>query len=528
MKPQLLNVLSNVWNRPKATKNATLWWAILTLCVFSRILTTIYYIEDVDSLRFALSIKNYDLTIYQPHFPAYPVYCFIVKIFYFITGGKLAVSFSIAGGLSIFGVIYFMVGIIRLLFPALSNLAHTWVATLLFLNPLLWLMSNRYMPDLMGLAMLLACVYLFMKVWSSRGATTPAETGTANNHYTRYYLWGFYVVMGLLIGVRLSYLPFLLIPTLWLTYHFRQHFFASLGFGLLGILVWFVPLVIDTGGWDTLVQVAQKHLDGHFNEWGGTVKTESGYWLRVIRIFQYTWADGLGGYWLDRHWVTIIFSLVLYTGFYSYKRVTRNKKSADTGTAPPPALTAYEKNLITMRIILNLSLFVYLLWIFFFQNVLYKSRHIMPFIPFVLMRVAIGATLLKDQETRTGFAVMLLPLYIFITITLVNQHQRSTAIAQVKDYLAEHNQPQHIFYAPELVAFYLKRQHDWKLKFIYADKPNSLQQLQKARQQNPQSKVYSLVDLSTSLKKTTKQVKTFYHNPYVNRMWSELRVYGYE
>lgn len=526
MKPQLLNTLSNVWNSPKATKNATLWWAILTLCVFSRILTTIYYIEDVDSLRFALSIKNYDLTIYQPHFPAYPVYCFIVKVFYFITGGKLAVSFSIVGGLSIFGVIYFMVGIIRLLFPALSNMAHSWMATLLFLNPLLWLMSNRYMPDLMGLALLLACVYLFMKAWSSRASSTPAETSPT--HYTRYYLCFFYLVIGLLIGVRLSYLPFLLIPVLWLTYHFRQYFFFSLSFGLLGMLVWFIPLVIDTGGWATLMQVAQKHLDGHFNEWGGTVKTESGYWLRIIRIFQYTWADGLGGYWLGRHWVIIIFSLVLYTGFRGYKRVTRHKKSSNTDTAPSIALTTYEKKVFTMRIILNLSLLVYLLWIFFFQNVLYKSRHIMPFIPFILMRVAIGISLLKDQETRTGFAILLLPLYIFITITLVRQHQHSTAIAQVKDYLVAHNQPQHIFYAPELVAFYLKRQYEWKIQFVYADKPNSLAKLRKARQQSPNNKVYSLLDLSTAIKKPTKQFQTFYHNPYVNRMWSELRVYEYE
>ncbi|EAY24595.1 membrane protein, putative [Microscilla marina ATCC 23134] len=549
-----MNALSKTWNSPKATQNATFWWSTLTICVFSRIFTAIYYIEDVDSLRFALAIKDYNLATYQPHFPAYPVYCFIVKIFYAITGGKLAFSFTVTGGLSLFGVIYFITKIYQLLFPAMKQASKIWIVLLVLLNPFLWLMSNRYMPDLMGLTFLLACVYLFMKAWLAFEAPlpgqnehdhTPTDKNTPNTDeslgevvnriksysheerklryaaYKPYYLWAFYLVMGLLIGVRLSYLPLLLVPAILLVLNFFRRLPQLLFFGGLGVAVWFIPLLIDTGGWEALLQIAQKHLDGHFNEWGGTVKTESGYWVRVVRIFQYTWADGLGAYWLDRHWLGIPFSLLIYLGFRNYKKLWAKSTDFPKDQKMPSEI----RERIVLRSIINLSIFAYLLWIFFFQNVLYKARHIMPFIPFIVARIAIGIG--QNRDLSAGMAVLMLPLYMFITFTLVGQHRKPTAIAQVKNYMVSQDKPQNILYAPELVAFYLKRQHDWKLKFVYADKPNSVQLIKQAKVQLKGGKVYSLIDLNKDLHQPVKG-KAFYHNPYVNRMWSELKVYEYK
>ena len=54
---------------------------LFATCVVTRIASSIYYIEDADSLRFALGILDYDVVKYQPHFPGYPVYCFLVKIY---------------------------------------------------------------------------------------------------------------------------------------------------------------------------------------------------------------------------------------------------------------------------------------------------------------------------------------------------------------------------------------------------------------------------------------------------------------
>ena len=75
-------------------KNKDTLFIFLICCLFSRVLTTIYYIEDTDSLRFALSINDYDLTKLQPHFPGYPIYCFLAKVLYSFLN-SFAVSFSI-------------------------------------------------------------------------------------------------------------------------------------------------------------------------------------------------------------------------------------------------------------------------------------------------------------------------------------------------------------------------------------------------------------------------------------------------
>ena len=124
-------------------------------CLVSRVLTTIYYIEDTDSLRFALSINDYDITKLQPHFPGYPVYCFLAKILYFFTK-SFAVSFSILGAVSVFSIIFFLLRIIN---EELHTIEGALLAGLVFFNPLFWLMSNRYMPDLMGLAVALSAYY---------------------------------------------------------------------------------------------------------------------------------------------------------------------------------------------------------------------------------------------------------------------------------------------------------------------------------------------------------------------------------
>ena len=76
------------------TKNQTLF-AVFLLCIITRLLSSIFYIEDIDSLRFALSIYEYDITKLQPHFPGYPIFSFFVKIIYFLTG-SLDATYKIA------------------------------------------------------------------------------------------------------------------------------------------------------------------------------------------------------------------------------------------------------------------------------------------------------------------------------------------------------------------------------------------------------------------------------------------------
>ena len=71
----------------------------ILFCILSRFFTSIFYIEDIASLRFALSISDYDVLSNRPHFPGYPLFCFILGIIYSVINIE-AYCFSIIGGAS--------------------------------------------------------------------------------------------------------------------------------------------------------------------------------------------------------------------------------------------------------------------------------------------------------------------------------------------------------------------------------------------------------------------------------------------
>ena len=125
------------------SKNNNLLIALFIICILSRVLTSIYYVEDIDSLRFSLSIIDYDITKLHPHFPGYPIFCFFVKVILFFSG-IMGICFSIIGGLSTFFIIYYL---LRIFNTGLKSYEGAYIVLLIFLNPLFWLMSNRYMPD---------------------------------------------------------------------------------------------------------------------------------------------------------------------------------------------------------------------------------------------------------------------------------------------------------------------------------------------------------------------------------------------
>ena len=69
------------------------------------------------------------------------------------------------------------------------------MSIIIFFNPMIWLMGNRYMPDLMGLALVSAILCFFILPQSRKG-----------NLFAGFFL------TGILLGTRLSYFPLVLIP----------------------------------------------------------------------------------------------------------------------------------------------------------------------------------------------------------------------------------------------------------------------------------------------------------------------------
>ena len=487
------------------------WGIVFVLCICSRLLTTIYYIEDIDSLRFALSMVAYDVGKLQPHFPAYPVFCFLAKIVYGVTG-RYAIAFSLLGGLSTFLIIFFTLKMVKVQWRSLFGMLWIFIV---FMNPLLWLMGNRYMPDIMGVACLLASLYYI---------TIPAETDrrTLLCQHTVGFLFA-----GILMGIKVSYIPFLL-PALFISLILYSGRLKKIFAGIIGVLVWLIPLIMITG-WTDLIAAAQKQSHGHFSEFGGAVSTDPAFMLRVSKMFESIVADGYGLYWIGRHYITAACTVFLIAIVLVYIWYELSKMQV-------AVLSKKYKRILHNPIFLGAI--SYCLWIFIGQNIIYKSRHVLPILPIFAMGIAFccyqfiqnsrlilsngGRNPIKHRLLRWGTVIVFLTCYSYVSLHTVIQHTQPTAIAQVHRYLhdrqlkSSHNLT--IVSVP-LIKKYLASQ-DITANYITIEDETDLNRLDDIRTE--------LVVIGSPLpNRAAKDTMTFYHNPYVNRMWSELSVYKY-
>ena len=460
-----------------------MWGIVFILCVGSRLLTTIYYIEDLDSLRFALSMVDYDVVKLQPHFPAYPVFCFVGKLIYAATG-RYALAFSLIGGVSIFLIIFFLFKIAGIRNISLVGLIAICI---LLANPLLWLMSNRYMPDAIGVGLVLASLY-FTTVQDEQ----PRKIG-----------FGFFLA-GVLGGVRLSCLP-ILIPALLMQLRGRWQTLRFIAAGAAGVTVWLVPLII-LAGWESLIDAAQTHSRGHFLEFGGTISSEPGLGLRLMKLCESIWADGFGLYWNGRHLITACTTVTLLGIFIANWHAIKNVKRSSFLSAS------------------FIGCVIYFIWIFCFQNVVYKSRHVLPLVPFLALLIAYACAKIVEQPNRILKAVLIVFFccYGYVALHLVEQHKNPTAIAQIHQYLKTKQNNKLCVVSVPLIKYYLAAQG---LQAVYIP-VKSAEDLAKLDEKLDDTS--ELVVIGSPLQdRIPKAEKIFYHNPYVNRMWPELPVFEY-
>ena len=445
-------------------------------------MSSIYYIEDIDSLRFALSIfDQFNLEKLQPHFPGYPVFCFIGYIFYNITG-SLANTFSIIGSLSIFLIIYFSVLLIK---PKQNSFNYSFIILLFFFNPMFTIMSNRYMPDLFGLALFVVSFYFLI-----------------HDNKKNILLGGF--IYGLLLGTRLSYFTLLLFPYIYIFYkRNRKTSLQLILTSLAGCLIWLIPMIIITG-FDNLIYLAQNQTVGHFTDYGGTVLTENHLLNRFKYFFHTIWSDGLGGYWIGRSNITIISSIfLLLIVFYNFKNILKSP-------------------LINKKVhLLIISVIIYSIFIMLFQNIIYKSRHVMPIVFMIIFLISVAHANVKNFSSIYKLILVIYLLTISIISTNLSiQHKELTAIGKLREYLISYKPDIKIFTNP-LINYYLTST-GVKVNFVNSDNTSMIKIKDLEHQE-----IIMIGDYHEKIDKDIIAIKdtSFYHNPYVNRMWSTINVY---
>ena len=211
-------------------------------------------LEDLDSINFALGVRDFDIARHQPHPPGYPLFILAAKAVHAVGPSEArALSLvSVCGGaVAVFGCLWLFRALDRRRVPGqpFALLASLLVVTC----PLFWLTAARPLSDTAGLAAALAVQALTISVSSTTGLTCAAAAA------------------GLAGGVRSQVvwltLPLVLLTVARLPRGDRARGLAGSVFGYgIGALSWFVPLVVVSGGprayWSAFMNQGAEDLSG--------------------------------------------------------------------------------------------------------------------------------------------------------------------------------------------------------------------------------------------------------------------------
>jgi len=201
-----------------------------TLTILTRIPFTSKLLYHMDSVHFALALKNYDITVHQPHPPGYFLYVMLGRLVnLFIKNANSTFIFIsiLFSGLTVMAVYY----IGKEIFDKKTG---TIAALIALTSPNLWFHGE------------VALTYVVEAFFSSFVALMCWRILKGEHKY----LWLSVIALGIAGGIRQNTVVFLL--PLWL-FSVKgvplRKIIASIG--LLGIvcLFWFIPMVWMTGGW---------------------------------------------------------------------------------------------------------------------------------------------------------------------------------------------------------------------------------------------------------------------------------------
>ena len=213
-------------------------------------------LEDIDSINFALGLRDFDPARHQPHPPGSPVYIVLGRVMLALIGSASHPTSRSAAEALALGILSAIAGAVAIVaaadvFKGLLNRGPTggdvppsaqrltvWATALLAGSPLFWLSGLRPMSDLPGLAVALLAQALILRGRTDRRAL----------------LYGA-LASGLAAGLR--------VQTVWLTVPLLGlALFEQRGAGAAwlvtrpiaaitaGGLAWAIPLVADSGGID--------------------------------------------------------------------------------------------------------------------------------------------------------------------------------------------------------------------------------------------------------------------------------------
>jgi len=192
-------------------------------------------LEDLDSINFALGIRDFDVARHQPHPPGYPVFVFAGKIANLVAGSE-------AHALALIGIVAGVVSALALVVifreldePGASEIRPLAATLLVLTSPLFSFTAARPLSDVAGLAFVLVVQALLLKGKTSREVIVASAVAA--------------VGIGIRSQVAWLTLPILLWAIVRRPASDRVRTFTGVAIAFAaGVAIWAVPLVFLTGG----------------------------------------------------------------------------------------------------------------------------------------------------------------------------------------------------------------------------------------------------------------------------------------
>jgi hypothetical protein len=198
-------------------------------------------LEDIDSINFAMGVRDFDVARHQPHPPGYPLFIALGKM---STPALAAIGVPGAEvrGLAVWSAVFgaLLIPLLFALFRAVDgdDWRAFWAAAFAACSPLVWSTAVRPLSDVTGLALAVGAQALLVAALTGRSSALALSAGA--------------FLGGLAAGVRIQTAmltgPVLIVALLFasgVTVAARLRALIAAG---AGVTLWMVPLMVASGG----------------------------------------------------------------------------------------------------------------------------------------------------------------------------------------------------------------------------------------------------------------------------------------
>ncbi|MCM3694352.1 hypothetical protein [Neobacillus niacini] len=444
-----------------------------------------------DQVDYSLALDRFDIMAMQPHFPGYP---------YFILGGLWIHQFieDRTASLTVFNILFYGCAVFPIYWLArvyVSKPLSILITAMIYSSPYVLVTVNQPMSEGAGLAA------LWWYFWSINRAVRKKDSLSD---------WIPLVLFSLLLGIRLSYLPFGigLIYLFWKKWVEKEYSLKQIGVriaaALLFQLIWVFGLVVSEGSIQGFLKLSLAFTSGHFNDWGNTaVSSDQSILDRVFTlIFDNLFWHGLSSLSFFIAAILIVFMLLSAVHF------------------------RWGIKSLTLAYIMGGSYFI---WALLAQNA-EKPRHIVPVVLFILFIMFITTLKKFSHPFLTFISLGLLLSHLLLSAHMIDdQANEMPASYQLAEYTQKMDKNSILYTWEETrVLHYLNVPIQHKRVMTYEVFLHDMAYYQNNRIYLTDKVIEGFLKQGKDLTGKIKKVKTLQSNPVYDPVYHEITVYEWK